>query len=279
VAPPSAARPAGAVSLTGVPYEVTTPVFQGPLELMTQMVARDELDVFEICLAALVESFLKDAGGEHDLDLTTEFLVLSATLLELKTRSLLAVGDPPEEEDPEAPPDLDLVLARMLEGRTFRGAAAALASLIRSADRSVPRRAGPEEPMASASVDPLESVTSDQLRQALWRALAPRPVVDLYHVAPIRASVTEAIDRVVGALNRCQQLSFFDLTAEETDRLELIVRFLAVLELYKQGLVDLEQAAAFGELLVRAREAVDDDLLEDVLGQVEDELLEAGDPE
>jgi segregation and condensation protein A len=277
---PSAALPVPATSLRLMPYEVTTPVFQGPLELMAQMVARDELDVFEICLAHLVESFLKDAAErDHDLDLTTEFLVLSATLLELKTRSLLAVGDPPEEEDPEAPPDLDLVLARMLEGRTFRGAAAALASLIRSADRSVPRRAGPEEPLASASVDPLESVTSEQLRQALWRALAPRPVVDLYHVAPIRASVTEAIDRVVGALNRCQQLSFFDLTAEDTDRLELIVRFLAVLELYKQGLVDLEQAAAFGELLVRAREAIDDDLLDDVLGQMEEELLESGDLE
>ena len=259
-------------------YEVSTPVFQGPLELMAQMVTRDELDVLEICLATLVETFLADAAGapELDLDLTTEFLVLSATLVELKTRSLLATGEEREDEEAEAPTDFDLLLARMLEARTFRGAAAALAALIRSADRSVPRRAGPEEPMASASIDPLESVDADQLRRALWRALAPRPVVDLHHVAPIRASVTDAIDKVVGALNHCQQLSFFDLTADETDRLELIVRFLAVLELYKQGLVDLEQAAAFGELLVRSREAIDDDLLEDVLGPVEDELLEAG---
>jgi segregation and condensation protein A len=130
--------------------------------------------------------------------------------------------------------------------------------------------------MASATIDPLESVNADQLRQALWRALAPRPVVDLHHVTPIRASVTDAIDKVVGALNQCQQLSFFDLTATETDRLELIVRFLAVLELYKRGLVDLEQTAAFGELLVRSRELIDDDLLEDVLGPLEDELLEEG---
>jgi segregation and condensation protein A len=257
-------------------YEVTTPLFQGPLEVLAQMVTRDEVDVLDICLAALVEAFLADAAGAPglDLDLTTEFLVLSSTLVELKTRSLLTTGEEPQEEEAQALTDFDLLLARMLEARTFRGAAAALAVLIRAADRSEPRRAGPEEPMASATIDPLESVTADQLRKAFWRALAPRPVVDLHHVAPIRASVTDAIDKVVGALNHCQQLSFFDLTAEETDRLELIVRFLAVLELYKRGLVDLEQSAAFGELLVRAREVLDDDLLEDVLGPLEDELLE-----
>jgi segregation and condensation protein A len=78
-------------------------------------------------------------------------------------------------------------------------------------------------------------------------------VVDLYHVTPIRASVSDAIDRLFGALTGCEQLSFFDLTAGEPDRLEVIVRFLAVLELFKRGLVDIEQAAAFGDLVVRSR--------------------------
>jgi segregation and condensation protein A len=261
-----------------MPYDVRTPVFEGDLELLTQLVSRRELDVFEVCLAAIVQGYLAEASAEGvppDLELTTEFVVLAATLVELKTRFLLLEGDERDEEhELNLPEDRDLLLARMLQGRTFREAAAALAALIRAADRSVPRLAGPEEPLASVDVDPLESVTADQLRKAFWRALAPRPVVDLHHVTPIRASVTDAIDKVVGALNHCQQLSFFDLTAEETDRLELIVRFLAVLELYKRGLVDLEQSAAFGELVVRAREVLDDDLLEDVLGPLEDELLE-----
>lgn len=235
-----------------------TPAFEGDLELLTQLVTRQELDVFEICLAALVSGYLEETGGT-DLEVTTEFLVLASTLVELKTRYLLVEDDDGGEEELPVPEDRDLLLARMLQGRTFREAAAALAALIRRADRSAPRRAGPEEPLASVDVDPLEAVSLDQLRQALWRALAPRPVVDLYHVTPIRASVSDAIDQVVGALTRYEQLSFFDLTAGEPDRLEVIVRFLAVLELYKRGLVDLEQAASFGDLLVRARGADGED--------------------
>ena len=239
-----------------MPYEVRTPVFEGDLELLTQMASRSELDIFEICLAALVNGYLAEAAEAPgvDLDQSTEFLVLAATLVELKTRLLLA-GDDDEgaEEELLAPEDRDLLLARMLQGVTFKGAAAALAVLIGAADRCVPRRAGPEEPLASVDIDPLESVSPDVLRAALLRALAPRPVVDLYHVTPIRASVSDAIDRVVGALSHCQQLSFDDLMDDEPDRIEVIVRFLAVLELYKQGLVEIEQVGNFGALVVRSR--------------------------
>jgi segregation and condensation protein A len=244
-----------------VPYEVHTPVFEGDLELLTQLVSRQELDVFGLCLASLVEAFLDEAkaavasGAEPpDLDTSTEFLLLAATLVELKTRYLLIEED--DDEVPEelpTPEDRDLLLARLLQGRTFREAAKILNALIQAADRCAPRRMGPEEPLASVDIDPLESVTADQLRVALFRALAPRPVVDLYHVTPIRASVSDAIDRVLGALTRCEQLSLFDLNTEEpADRLEYIVRFLAVLELFKRGLVEIEQVGAFGDLVVRS---------------------------
>ena len=245
-----------------MPYEVRTPVFEGDLELLTQMASRSELDIFEICLAALVAGYLADAAGvpEVDLDQSTEFLVLAATLVELKTR-LLLTGDDDDGGDEEllAPEDRDLLLARMLQGVTFKGAAAALAALIGAADRCAPRRAGPEEPLASVDIDPLESVSPDALRAALLRALAPRPVLDLYHVTPIRASVSDAIDRVVGALSHCQQLSFDDLMDDEPDRIEVIVRFLAVLELFKQGLVEIEQVGNFGALVVRSRAPEEDD--------------------
>ena len=237
-----------------MPYEVRTPVFEGDLEVLTQLVSRQEVDVFELCLAALVEAYRAESAESEslDLDVASEFLLFASTLVELKSRYLLA-DDEDSDEEWAPPEDRDLLLTRMLQGRTFREAAAALAAFIRAADRSVPRHAGPEEPLASADVDPLEAVRPDDLRQALWRALAPRPVVDLYHVTPIRASVSDAIDRVFGALTHCRQLSFFDLTAGEPDRLEVIVRFLAVLELFKQGLVEIEQAAAFGDLVVRSR--------------------------
>ena len=243
-----------------MPYEVRTPVFEGDLELLTQLVSRQEFDVFGLGLASLVEGFLAEAkvaveaGTESfDLDTSTEFLLLAATLVELKTRYLLVEDDDDVPEELPTPEDRDLLLSRLLQGRTFKEAAGVLAALIRVADRCAPRRMGPEEPLASVDVDPLESVSADQLGAALFRALAPRPVVDLYHVTPIRASVSDAIDRVLGALTRCEQLSLFDLNTEEpADRLEYIVRFLAVLELFKRGLVEIEQVDAFGDLVVRA---------------------------
>jgi segregation and condensation protein A len=238
-----------------MPYEVHTPVFEGDLELLTQLVSRQELDVFGLCLASLVEAFLAEAKacGEPDLDTSTEFLLLAATLVELKTRYLLIEDDDEVPDELPTPEDRDLLLARLLQGRTFREAAKILNALIQAADRCVPRRMGPEEPLASVDIDPLESVDADQLRVALFRALAPRPVVDLYHVTPIRASVSDAIERVMGALGLCEQLSLFDLNTEQpADRLEYIVRFLAVLELFKRGLVEIEQIDAFGDLVVRA---------------------------
>ena len=241
-----------------MPYEVRTPVFEGELELLTQLVSRAELDVFTLTLSAIVQGYLAEAeasGEAPDLDVATEFLLLVATLVDYKARMLLIEGedDTDDSEDPVLPDDRDLLLARMLQGRTFKEAAVALAGLMRQADKSVPRRAGPEEPFFSLEVDPLESVVVEDLRKAFWRALAPRPVVDLYHVTPIRASVSDAIDRVVNALTRYEQLSFFDLTADEPERIEVIVRFLAVLELFKRGVVDIEQDDAFGEMRVRSR--------------------------
>jgi segregation and condensation protein A len=264
-----------------MPYEVHTPVFEGELELLTQLVSRAELDVFTVTLSAIVEGYLAEAeasGEPPDLDVATEFLLLVATLVDYKARMLLIEGedDGDEAEDEVLPDDRDLLLSRMLQGRTFKEAAQALAGLMRQADKSVPRRAGPEEPFDTLEIDPLESVVAEDLRKAFWRALAPRPVVDLYHVTPIRASVSDAIDRVVNALTRYEQLSFFDLTADEPDRIEVIVRFLAVLELFKRGVVDIEQENAFGELRVRSRpidesETVDISLFDED-GEIEEAL-------
>ncbi|MGH8999914.1 MAG: segregation and condensation protein A [Acidimicrobiia bacterium] len=240
-----------------MPYEVRTPVFEGDLELLAQLVTRAELDVFTVALQAIVEGYLAEtaaAGEAPDLDLATDFLGWISVLVEHKSKMLLVEEDEPEPDELVPPEDRDLLLAHLLEGRTFAEAAVALRDMMRRAALSAPRRAvPPTEPVASVEIDPLGSVDADGLRAALWRALAPRPVVDLYHVTPIRASVSDAIDRVVGALTRCEQLSFFDLTFDEPDRLEVIVRFLAVLELYKRGVVEITQISAFGDLLVRSR--------------------------
>ena len=196
------------------------------------------------------------ADGDLDLELTTEFLLIAATLVDLKARRLL-----PSLEDAELDEELlrfeerDLLLARLLECKTFKDAARALEARMREADQSLPRAVGPEEPFRSMAPDPLESVAPSSLLAAAMRALAPKPSarVDTDHVAPIRASVREAVDAVLAVLPDAAPMTFRELVATEHERLEVIVRFLALLELYKQGLIELEQMATFGDLVVRRR--------------------------
>ena len=148
----------------------------------------------------------------------------------------------------------DFLLARLLECKTFQDAAKVLHERIGTAGRSVARTVGPEEPLRSLAPDPLETLPLDKLVAAARRGLAPKVVeteVDTYHVAPIRASVRDAIDTVLALLPAHGPVRFRELTYGVSEKLEIIVRFLAVLELFKQGVVDLEQIVSFGELTVR----------------------------
>ena len=237
-------------------YEVRTTVYEGPFDLLLHLILRQEVDLWEVSLAAIVDQYLGELDRMEtlDLEIATEFLLIAATLIELKTRRLL-----PTPEDLELDEELlrfeerDLLLARLLECKTFKDAAAAITALMRGADRSVARRAGPEEPFRSMVPDPLERVRLGSLRDAARRALeAPlEPRVEAEHIAPVRVSVAEAITTVLDRLPEDRVVSFQDLTLDAVDRLEVIVRFLAVLELYKQGVVDLEQVATFADLSVR----------------------------
>jgi segregation and condensation protein A len=185
--------------------------------------------------------------------MATEFVLIAAVLLELKARRLLPDqddGDP--EEELALWEERDLLLARLFECKTFKDAAGAMSRLMDSAARSYPRTAGLEEEYAELAPDLMEGVTPAKLHQAYLRATAPKPVphVMLDHVAPIRASVAEAVDELVAELPRAGRITFHRLTAEVAERLTVIVRFLAVLEMYKRGLVDLEQTATFGDLTI-----------------------------
>lgn len=237
-------------------YEVHTTVYEGPFDLLLHLILRQEVDLWEVSLAAIVDQYLGELDRMEtlDLEIATEFLLIAATLIELKTRRLL-----PTPEDLELDEELlrfeerDLLLARLLECKTFQDAARAISALMRVADRSVARRAGPEEPFRSMVPDPLERVRLESLRDAARRALEapPEPRVEADHIAPIRVSVADAITTVLDLLPEDRVVSFQDLTRDAADRLEVIVRFLAVLELYKQGVVDLEQVATFADLSVR----------------------------
>jgi segregation and condensation protein A len=237
-------------------YEVSTPVFEGPFDLLLHLILRDEVELWEVSLAAIVDAYLVelDCMEALDLDVATEFLLIAATLVELKARRLLpGVDDAELDEELLRFEERDLLLARLLECKTFKDAAAAFEARIRHAERSVPRRVGPEEPYRDLVPDPLERVRPEALRAAAQRVFTRVPplVVDTEHIAPIRASVRDAVETVLRMLPEREPVSFRSLVAGVPDRLEFVVRFLAVLELYKQGVVDLLQFTNFGDLVVK----------------------------
>jgi len=250
-----------------MPYEVRTPVFEGPFDLLLHLILRSEVELFEVSLRTIVDEYLVEIERMEtlDLDVATEFLLIAATLVELKARRLLPdLGDAELDEELLRFEARDLLLARLLECKTFKDAADAVAGLIARADRSVARSAGPEEPFRSLVPDPLDRVTLAQLSAAARRALSPKPkpMVDTDHVAPVRASVADAVVIVLDRLPVGAPVPFSSLTAGAGERVEAVVRFLAVLELYKQGVVELDQLETFGTLTVtRLADAISLDAL------------------
>jgi segregation and condensation protein A len=238
-----------------VPYEVQTSVFEGPFDLLLHLILREQVDLYEVRLSRIVDAYLEELGRLDgvDLDIATEFLLIAATLVELKSKRLLPGDDDVDLDDELALwEERDLLLARLLECKTFKDAALALHRLSDAAGRSFPRTAGLEDQFLALAPDLLDGVTPDDVRAAFIRAVTPkpRPHVDLEHVAPVRASVTDAVEELLDELPRVDRITFRELTASLVERLEIVVRFLAVLELYKQGLVDLGQFTNFGDITI-----------------------------
>jgi segregation and condensation protein A len=239
-----------------VPYTVSTPVFEGPFDLLLHLINREQVDLWEVSLAAIVDGYvetLEKMRAALDLETATEFLLIAAVLLELKARRLLPGRDDIEPEEELALwEERDLLLARLLECKTFKDAAATMQRMIDAASGSWPRVAGPDERFSGLAPDLLAGVTAARLRDTMQSILTPRPATQLLldHVAPVRISVRDAVLELLEQLPRTGRISFTRLTEGLAQRLEVIVRFLAVLELYKQGVVDLHQVETFGQIEV-----------------------------
>lgn len=243
-------------------YAVSTPVFEGPLDVLLHLITKQQVELYDVSISAIVDGFLAHLdelgrvtdSGPVDLELVTEFLLIAATLVELKTRRLLPGSDTVDLDDEFALwEERDLLLARLVECKTFKDAAVALVAMEDAARLSYPRTAGLEQHFADLTPDLLVGLPPERLRAAYLRAIRPKPEpprVSLDHVTPVRITVQEVVEQLGQVLPRLGRSTFRQLTAKAGERMEVIVHFLGLLELYKQGLVDLEQAVTFGELEV-----------------------------
>jgi len=237
-------------------YAVTTPVYEGPFDLLLHLILQEEVDIHLVSLSRIVEAYLAELEKMKtlDLEIATEFLLIAATLIDLKARRLLPSGDDGElDEELALWEERDLLLARLLDCKTFKDVAAVMHDLIERAELTHPRLAGPDERFESLLPDLLEGVSPLRVQRAFLRATEPKgPVsIDLFHVAPIRASVAEALEELLQVLPDRGTTTFRQLIAGIADRIEVVVRFLAILELFKQGRVDLVQAERFGDIAVQ----------------------------
>jgi segregation and condensation protein A len=236
-------------------YEVSTPVFEGPFDLLLHLIMREQVELYDVSLTRIVDAYLAELERMEtfSLDVATEFLLIAATLIELKTRRLLPGDDDLDLDDELALwSERDLLLTRLVECKTFKDAAVALEHLANDAGRSYPRVAGPDDRFLELTPDLLAGVTPTDVRAAFLRAVTPKPQIriDLEHVAPIRASVIDAVTELLEELPLAGTLTFRELTGGLVDRLDVVVRFLAVLELFKQGFVDLDQPRSFGDIRI-----------------------------
>lgn len=239
-------------------YAVQLDVFQGPLDLLLQLVSKERLDVAEISISTITDEFLKSVRKleEIDLEMASSFLVLAATLLELKSLKLLPAGS---GEDPELAALLeerDHLLHKLIEYSTFKKASSVLAQGMLEGSGYFPRVADIPEELRGASPDLLEGVSADRLSEVAAALFAPKAVarVDTAYIAPIRVSVREMIDLLEQEMRSRRTASFTDLCESVTTRIEVIVRFLALLELFRTESVDLEQPKPFDEIVVRWRQ-------------------------
>ncbi len=233
--------------------DVATPVYEGPFDLLLQLILAEEVDIYEVSLTRIVDAYLAEIERLQalDLDVATEFLLIAATLVELKARRLLpGRADIDLDDELALWEERDLLLARLLECKTFKDVAAVFSRARRRRRRSRGPPGRSRRALRRRGARPArgrDHRTAARGRAALRSPPSPCPRIDLFHVAPIRVSVADAVAELLDELPRVGRITFRRLTADLVERLDVIVRFLAVLELFKQGVVELDQTERFGD--------------------------------
>jgi len=232
--------------------------FDGPFDLLLQLISRHKMDVTEVSLSIVTDEFISyirglEASGEGwELEQATEFLVVAATLLDLKAARLLPSGDVEDEEDLALLEARDLLFARLLQYRAFKEIAATFSERIAAADKSFARVVALDPALAALLPEVLIGVGAQRFAAIAERVLTPKvtPVVVIQHLHMALVSVAEESKMVVEALRHSKSLSFRNLIADADSTLVVVARFLALLDLYRQGVLRFDQVIALGELQI-----------------------------
>ena len=246
------------VNAASAGFSVHLANFDGPFDLLLQLISRHKMDVTEVSLSIVTDEFISfirglEASGEGwQLEQATEFLVVAATLLDLKAARLLPSGDVEDEEDLALLEARDLLFARLLQYRAFKEIAATFNERIAAADKSFARVVALDPALAALLPEVLIGVGAQRFAAIAERVLTPKvaPVVAVQHLHMALVSVAEESKMVVEALRHSKSLSFRNLIADADSTLVVVARFLALLDLYRQGVLRFDQVIALGELQI-----------------------------
>ncbi len=276
---PAAAAAEAAAAPTGE-FVLQLDNFEGPFDLLLSLISKHKLDITEVALSRVTDEFIAHvkAGGSHwDLEQTSSFLLVASTLLDLKAARLLPQGDVEDEEDLALLEARDLLFARLLQYKAFKQVAGVLAQRLAEETKRHPRSVGLEDRYANLLPEVLIGIGLEQFAGLAAKALEPKPEpeLSLQHLHTARVSVREQAALVVERLRRSGTMTFRALCGDSPDTLTTVARFLSLLELFREGAVSFEQAAALSELTIRWT-GTDDAAVEDL---VTDEFDGAPPPE
>lgn len=237
-------------------FQVHLEEFEGPFDLLLSLIAKHKLDVTTLALSKVTDefiAFINSKGSDWDLDQASEFLLVAATLLDLKAARLLPAAEVEDEEDLALLEARDLLFARLLQYRAYKQVAAELAARYAFGSLRHPRSVPLEPAFKELLPEVLISLTPEQFAALAVRAMTPRqpPTVSIEHIHQISVSIREQANLIAEKLRRLRTATFRTLIADAPDTIHIVARFLALLELFREKAVGFDQLAPFGELTVR----------------------------
>jgi segregation and condensation protein A len=256
-APVVEAPEVAATEVRSTAFHVQLPMFEGPFDLLLGLIAKHKLDITEVALATVTDDFIgyiRGYGSDWDLDVASEFLVVAATLLDLKAARLLPAGEVEDDEDLALLEARDLLFARLLQYRAYKQVAAIFAQRITAEERYHARSVALEEPFAQLLPEVLIGLGPEQFAALAARAMTPRPAppgISVAHLHAPTVSVREQVGVLVGRLRVTGRSTFRELIADCPDTLTVVARFLGLLELFRAAEVSFEQESPFAELHVQ----------------------------